>query len=31
MRARYSSKKIEVESEVAIPLDVDMVPENSLV
>jgi stearoyl-CoA desaturase (delta-9 desaturase) len=31
MRARYSSKKIEVESEIANPLDVDMVPENSLV
>ena len=31
MRARYSSKKIEVESEVAIPVDVNMVPENSLV
>ena len=31
MRARYSSKKIEVESEVAIPIDVNMVPENTLV
>ncbi len=31
MRARYSSKKIEVEPEVAIPIGVEMVPENTLV
>jgi len=31
MRARYSSKKIEFEPEVAIPIGVDMVPENTLV
>ena len=31
MRARYTSKRTEVETDVLTPIDVDMVPENSLV
>jgi len=31
MRARYASKKIEVETEVPALADVKMVPENTLV
>lgn len=31
MRSRYTSKRIDVEAEVATPVDVKMVPENTLV
>jgi stearoyl-CoA desaturase (Delta-9 desaturase) len=31
MRVRYTSKRIEVETDMLTPIDVDMVPENSLV
>ncbi|MGZ3618563.1 MAG: fatty acid desaturase, partial [Ktedonobacteraceae bacterium] len=31
MRTRYTSKRIEVESDVLTPISVDMVPENTLV
>lgn len=31
MRARYTSKRIKVETDILTPIDVDIVPENSLV